>query len=122
MFGVSLKEFTEKRRRFIGDTNDLVRRLSIEFEIELGLGLAVIPVLERFELAPPQWPPGEWSMSRSPMIGREPPVNSNSSEATAYWPRYVAEWLRWNHFRTIAAVGAAIALTVALTRLRPPAT
>jgi len=54
-----LEEFAEERRRFIRDTDDLIRCLTIEFEIELGPGLAVIPVGEMFELAPPQRPLGE---------------------------------------------------------------
>jgi hypothetical protein len=53
---VALEEFAEERRRFIRDADDLVRCLTIEFEIELGSGLAVIPVGEMFELAPPQRP------------------------------------------------------------------
>jgi hypothetical protein len=53
---VALKEFAEERRRFIRDADDLVRCLTIEFEIELGPGSAVIPVGEMFELAPPQRP------------------------------------------------------------------
>jgi hypothetical protein len=48
---VALEELVEERRRFIRDANDLVRCLTIEFEIELGLGSAVIPVSETFELA-----------------------------------------------------------------------
>ena len=51
-----LEEFAEERRRVIRDAGDLVRCLTIEFEIELGPGLAVIPVGEVFELAPPQRP------------------------------------------------------------------
>ncbi len=51
-----LEEFAEERRRLIRDADDLVRCLAIEFEIELGPPLAVIPVGERFELAPPQRP------------------------------------------------------------------
>ena len=53
---VALEEFAEERRRFIRDADDLVRCLTIEFEIELGPGLAVIPVGEMFELVPPQRP------------------------------------------------------------------
>jgi hypothetical protein len=53
---VALEEFVEERRRFIRDADDLVSCLTIEFEIELGSGLAVIPVGELFELAPPQRP------------------------------------------------------------------
>src|SRR6267378_2652955 len=52
----SLEEFAEERRCFIRDAGDLVRCLTIEFEIELGPRLAVIPVGEMFELAPPQRP------------------------------------------------------------------
>src|SRR5262245_20687986 len=26
-------------------------------------------------------------------------LNAESSEATAYWPRYVREWCQWNHVR-----------------------
>ena len=50
---IALEEFAEERRHFIRDAGDLVRCLTIEFEIELGPGLAVIPVGEMFELAPP---------------------------------------------------------------------
>src|SRR5882757_1862863 len=53
---VALEECAEERRRFIRDADDLVRCLTIEFEIELSPGLAVIPVGEMFELAPPQRP------------------------------------------------------------------
>jgi hypothetical protein len=38
---IYLEEFAEERRRFIRDADDLVRCLTIEFEIELGAGLAV---------------------------------------------------------------------------------
>ena len=55
----TLKEFAEKHRRLIRDADDLVRRLTIEFEIELGLGSAIVPLVETLEIAPPQRPPGE---------------------------------------------------------------
>ena len=51
-----LEVFTEERRRFIRYADNLVRCLTIQFEIELGLGLVVIPVTEMFEFAPPQPP------------------------------------------------------------------
>src|SRR4029078_4112608 len=51
-----LKEATEERTRFIRDADNLVRCLTIEFEIELGLGSTVVPVGKKFELAPPQPP------------------------------------------------------------------
>jgi len=50
----ALKESAEKRRRFIRDTDDLIRCLTIELEIELGLGSTVVPVEKTFELASSQ--------------------------------------------------------------------
>jgi hypothetical protein len=50
------KESAEERRRFIRDADDLVRCLTIEFEIELGLGPTVVPIGKKFELAPAQAP------------------------------------------------------------------
>ena len=52
----ALKESAEERRRFVRDPDNLVRCLTIEFEIELGLGSSVIPVGEKFQFAPPQGP------------------------------------------------------------------
>src|SRR5207245_10248430 len=52
----ALKEPAEERRRFIRDADNLVRCLTIEFEIKLGLGSTVVPVGKKFELAPPQAP------------------------------------------------------------------
>src|SRR5437870_10980353 len=49
-----LKESAEKRRRFIRDANDLVRCLTVEFEIEFGLRSTVVPVGKTFKLAPSQ--------------------------------------------------------------------
>jgi hypothetical protein len=50
----ALKESAEERRRFIRDADNLVRCLTIEFEIELGLGSTVVPVGKQSELTPPQ--------------------------------------------------------------------
>ena len=50
----ALKEPAEERSRFIRNAGDLVRCLTIEFEIELGLGSTVVPVGKKSELAPPQ--------------------------------------------------------------------
>src|SRR5207247_10946699 len=52
----ALKESAEERCRFLRDADNLVRCLTIEFEIELGLGSTVVPVGKKFELAPPQAP------------------------------------------------------------------
>jgi uncharacterized membrane protein len=43
-------------------------------------------------------------------------LSADSAEAAAYWPRYVAEWVLWNHVRTIAAVLAAVLSVFALVR------
>ncbi len=51
-----LKESAEKACGFIGDADNLIRCLSIEFEIELGLGATVVPLGKEFEFAPPQTP------------------------------------------------------------------
>src|SRR5437588_8592134 len=51
-----LKEFAKEHGRFIRDADDLVRCLTIEFEIELRLWSAIVPVGKRFQLAPPQAP------------------------------------------------------------------
>src|SRR6266702_398435 len=50
----ALEESTEKRRGFFRETNDLVRCLTIEFEIEFSPGTAVIPVGELLEVASSQ--------------------------------------------------------------------
>src|ERR1700675_1245872 len=52
----ALKEPAEERRRFIRDAANLVRCLTIEVEVELGLGSTVVPAGKKFELAPPQGP------------------------------------------------------------------
>jgi hypothetical protein len=52
----ALKEFAEERRRFIRDSDDLVRCLTIEFEIELGLRSTIVPVPKKFELTASQAP------------------------------------------------------------------
>ena len=46
------RESAEERRRFIRDADNSVRCLTIECEIELGLGSTVVPVGKKFELAP----------------------------------------------------------------------
>jgi hypothetical protein len=53
---VMLEEAIEKLRRFIGDADDFVRCLAIEFKIQLGFRLSIIPIGKLFEFAPPQCP------------------------------------------------------------------
>jgi hypothetical protein len=48
----TLKKSEEERCRFVRDTGDLVGCLTIEFEIQLGLGSTVVPVGKKFELTP----------------------------------------------------------------------
>src|SRR5438552_6874399 len=52
----ALKEPAEERRRFIRDADNLVRCLTIEFEIELGLGATVVPVGKQSEVTASQAP------------------------------------------------------------------
>jgi uncharacterized membrane protein len=42
-------------------------------------------------------------------------LDPETDEGTRYWARYLAEWTRWNHARTVGALVAAALLTVALT-------
>ncbi|MFE7899642.1 DUF1772 domain-containing protein [Streptomyces sp. NPDC057424] len=42
-------------------------------------------------------------------------LEPGSPEAAAYWPVYVREWTLWNHVRTAASAGAALAYVLALT-------
>jgi uncharacterized membrane protein len=40
-------------------------------------------------------------------------VDANSPEGQRMWTRYLAEWVRWNHVRTVTCLASAILLTVA---------
>ena len=71
----ALKESAEKRRRFIRDADNLVRCLTIEFEIELGLGSTVVPAGKKFELAPTQAPLRERGASYGDAHARRLPGN-----------------------------------------------
>lgn len=42
-----------------------------------------------------------------PMNERLARLNSDSSQATEYWPAYVREWTSWNHVRTVASLASA---------------
>ena len=41
-------------------------------------------------------------------------LDPDSVNAAAEWVRYLSEWTRWNHVRTVAALMAAALLTVSL--------
>ncbi|WP_405874011.1 DUF1772 domain-containing protein [Streptomyces sp. NBC_00005] len=42
-------------------------------------------------------------------------LDPGTQEAAAYWPSYVREWTFWNHVRTVASAGSALAFVLALT-------
>ena len=48
-----------------------------------------------------------------PRNNRLAALEATSNEATDYWPRYVEEWLLWNHVRCLASALAAVASAVA---------
>lgn len=41
-------------------------------------------------------------------------MSSESGDAAGYWPRYVREWTKWNHVRTLASIGSAACNAAAL--------
>jgi uncharacterized membrane protein len=41
-------------------------------------------------------------------------VQAGTADATAYWERYLAEWVVWNHVRTVASFAAGIFFVYAL--------
>ncbi len=44
-------------------------------------------------------------------------LRPDSTQAEVPWPRYVTTWTRWNHVRTVAALSAMIAFSLALQRM-----
>lgn len=52
------------------------------------------------------------NVPRNEILGR---LDPGTSEAAAYWPSYVREWTFWNHVRTVASAGAAVAYVLAIT-------
>ncbi|MFD5569311.1 anthrone oxygenase family protein [Streptomyces cadmiisoli] len=41
-------------------------------------------------------------------------LDAGTSEAAAYWRRYVREWTAWNHVRMVASAAAAVAYVLAV--------
>ena len=39
-------------------------------------------------------------------------VRPETAEAAALWARYLVEWTRWNHVRTLGALAAAVLFTL----------
>src|SRR5688572_10594901 len=53
-FASASKVFTQELFHRLRDPDDLVRGLTVELEVELGLGPAVLPVRVRLQFGPPQ--------------------------------------------------------------------
>jgi uncharacterized membrane protein len=49
-----------------------------------------------------------------PLNNRLATVHPQAADAASYWNEYVTTWTAWNHVRTVAALAAAAALTIAL--------
>jgi uncharacterized membrane protein len=45
-------------------------------------------------------------------------IGATDPQAVDAWRKYVDEWTRWNHVRTITAMAAAASFTIALCQLR----
>ncbi|MBD2196804.1 MULTISPECIES: anthrone oxygenase family protein [Calothrix] len=43
-------------------------------------------------------------------------ANPDSTEGANLWARYLTNWTLWNHVRTISSLGAAVLLTIGLTK------
>jgi hypothetical protein len=96
---LSLKESAEERCRFIRDADDLIRCLTIEFEIELGLGSTVVPIGKGFQLAPSKATLGERGGSDGNAHARRLPGDpaflcyrfgrGNDSACNETWPAFV---------------------------------
>ena len=41
-----------------------------------------------------------------------------SPQAAEMWTAYVASWTAWNHVRTASSIGAAVAFTIAIIKVR----
>ena len=54
-----------------------------------------------------------WNQPMNLRLGALPP-----DAAAAYWPRYVAAWLRWNHVRTATSLLASVSFLAALLTAR----
>jgi uncharacterized membrane protein len=55
------------------------------------------------------------NVPRNDALARENAADPNVVDA---WHKYVIEWTKWNHVRTVTALGAAALFTVAVCQLR----
>jgi uncharacterized membrane protein len=46
-------------------------------------------------------------------------VKPDSTDGATLWTRYLTDWTFWNHVRTLAAIAAAVAFTIALCEIAP---
>ncbi len=49
-----------------------------------------------------------------PLNRRLAGMAASAAEAAGFWPRYVREWTRWNHLRTLASLAALACFILAL--------
>lgn len=49
-----------------------------------------------------------------PLNNRLDPLDAEDGDGARFWDEYLSKWTAWNHVRTVAALGAAAALTIAL--------
>jgi uncharacterized membrane protein len=54
---------------------------------------------------------GVYHVPRNNALAR---VDPESPDGAATWRRYLAEWVRWNHVRTVASITAAVLFTLSL--------
>ncbi len=47
-------------------------------------------------------------------------VKPDSAESASLWAKYLTNWTMWNHVRTLAALAAAVLLTIALSNRATP--
>jgi uncharacterized membrane protein len=52
-----------------------------------------------------------FNVPRNEALAKLAPTDPNSAN---YWSGYVAKWTAWNHVRSVAALAAAVAFTIAL--------
>ncbi|MCB0872633.1 MAG: DUF1772 domain-containing protein [Actinobacteria bacterium] len=57
---------------------------------------------------------GTFALTAAYHVPRNNALAATPTDAAAVWSRYLAEWTRWNHVRTAAALVAATLLGVAL--------
>src|SRR5262245_15814272 len=95
----ALKESLEECRCLVRDTDDLIRCLTIEFEIEFGFGSMVVPVAKTFQFAAVKTPLGERGagdgdahtrrLPGDPVFLRDRFGRSDDAARNETWPAFV---------------------------------